>query len=162
MVAAQAWPVAPGAGRLIRGPRIVRSWDRLAPWWPWPVGPGAWPVGPAAGAGRPGGLGPAAGTVGRGARPWCRWPCLCLYVARSRVCMSGLARTNTQGRAAGTVAGGRGPRRLGRVAWAVAAGSRALARGQRPGHPGAQKTGRVQAARALARFYAVSGAQNSF
>lgn len=70
-------------------------------------------------------VGPAAGTVGRGARTWCRWPCLCLYVARSRVCMSRPARTNTQGRAAG--AGGRGPRRLGpgrrfagRGAWAKA------------------------------------------
>ena len=54
--------MAPAARRLNRGPCIVRSWDRLAPWWPWSVGPGAWAVGP------------AAGTVGRGAWTWCRWP----------------------------------------------------------------------------------------
>jgi hypothetical protein len=85
LVAAQAWPVALAARRPNRGPRIVRSWDRLAPWWPWSVGPGpgAGGRGPRPGGPGPGGPGPGAGgrlvaqlVPGRAAGAWSRSWCL--------------------------------------------------------------------------------------
>jgi len=96
---------------VVRGPWTWCRWPR--PGGPGGPGPGARPWCPALVPG-PGAGGRLVAQLVPGPRSWCRWPCLCLYVARSRVCMSRPARTNTQGRAAGTVAGGRGPRRLGR------------------------------------------------
>jgi len=159
--------VALAARRPNRGPRIVRSWDRLAPWWPWSVGPG-----PGAGGRALVALVALDLVPGPGARPWC--PALVPVAAWSRswcparaagaggrvcVCMSPgpvfvCPGPHVQTPRAAQL--GPWPVAVGRVAWAVAAGSRALARGQRPGHPGAQKTGRARAARALARFYTVS------
>ena len=112
---------------------------------PWGLQLGPWAVGPGPGAG--GHLVAQLVPVAIWSRSWCRWPCLCLYVARSRVCMSGLARTNTQGRVAwawcrwpsGRAAGAGGHLvaqlvsvAVGRVAWWPVAGSRAVARGQGP------------------------------
>ena len=129
--------VARGARRVARG---ACSWCRST-WWPW---------------------GPALVPVAAWSRSWCPARaagaggrvCVCMSPGPVFVCPGPHVQTP---RAAQLV-----PVAVGRVAWGPVAGSRAVARGQGPGHPGAQKTGRAQAARALARFYTVSGAQNSF